>query len=71
MFGQAGNPETDAQLKLLAYYAWQAEGCPVGRALDHWERARVKLHGTQQTVVSHYEGGISAQPPSTTSDAAY
>lgn len=30
---------TQAELALRAYQIWQAEGCPEGKAQEHWDQA--------------------------------
>lgn len=31
----------DERVRQIAYRMWEEEGCPEGRALDHWLRAEV------------------------------
>lgn len=35
----------DADIRIRSYQIWQAEGCPDGKAQDHWLRARKELVG--------------------------
>lgn len=37
---------TDAQIAERAYFIWLAEGCPDGRAQEHWARAQRELTQT-------------------------
>lgn len=30
----------EERIRIRAYYLWQADGCPEGRAQEFWERAR-------------------------------
>jgi hypothetical protein len=38
-----------ARIRERAYYLWQADGCPHGRADEYWERAR-ELIGIEDSV---------------------
>lgn len=29
----------EERVRLIAYHLWEEEGCPNGRALDHWVKA--------------------------------
>ncbi len=33
-------PEREQRIRERAYHLWQADGCPDGRDMDYWERAR-------------------------------
>jgi hypothetical protein len=33
-------PEREARIRERAYFLWEADGCPEGRAEEFWERAR-------------------------------
>jgi hypothetical protein len=37
------NPVTREQIAMCAYYIWEAEGRPEGRAVDHWLQAELQL----------------------------
>jgi hypothetical protein len=37
--GQPRWNSPDAEVRTTAYYIWEREGRPAGRALDHWLRA--------------------------------
>lgn len=66
------NAVFDQHIRELAYYSWQAAGSPDGMDLEHWHLAQHLMLRSQDTpgisasTQIHYEGGISAQPPSTT-----
>jgi hypothetical protein len=34
---------TEDEIKVCAYFIWEQEGRPVGRALDHWLQAELQL----------------------------
>jgi Protein of unknown function (DUF2934) len=34
---------TEDEIKVCAYFIWEQEGKPVGRALDHWLQAELQL----------------------------
>jgi hypothetical protein len=63
--------EAEARIRRQAYFAWEADGRPIGRHLEHWERARIVQQGTDTFAATpslnkgYYEGGVSAQPPTT------
>ncbi len=38
-------------VRTRAYYIWQEEGCPDGRALEHWWRALTELHLARPHVI--------------------
>ena len=52
----------DQRIRERAYHLWEADGCPDGRDLDYWERAR--------ELVAMEESGETGQlpNPSTTGD---
>jgi len=37
------NPVTREQIAMCAYYTWEAEGRPEGRAGEHWLQAELQL----------------------------
>ncbi len=60
---------TDEDIRQQAYFQWEADGCPNGRDLEHWELARMSRLSVNNAGAPFlsgqglYEGGISAQPP--------
>jgi hypothetical protein len=38
---------TDEQIRELAYYIWQKEGCPEGKATEHYFRAKQMLEAEE------------------------
>jgi len=44
--GGDGQPKHD-EIARLAHSIWRAEGCPVGRDLDHWLQAESELRQPQ------------------------
>ena len=42
-----------------AYEIWQREGCPDGRAMEHWLRAEAELTAEVSTASSPTEVGIT------------
>jgi len=38
---------THEEIALCAYYIWEAEGRPEGRAIDHWLQAELQLRATR------------------------
>ena len=41
------HPDTEARIAELAYRFYEEEGCPEGRADEHWARAEREFHGRQ------------------------
>lgn len=35
-------------IRLRSYFIWQQEGCPAGKALSHWLRAKAELEAELQ-----------------------
>ena len=33
--------EREEEIRLAAYYLWESEGCPEGRAVEHWAQAEL------------------------------
>jgi hypothetical protein len=48
----AGRGEDDA-IRVAAYYIWEREGRPEGRALNHWARAVIEIHGGEPDRLIH------------------
>jgi hypothetical protein len=40
-------PEQEQKIRLRALEIWREEGCPEGRASEHWEQAERELGGEQ------------------------
>lgn len=36
-------PVTEEQIRTLAFYLWERDGCPEGRSDEYWEKARQQL----------------------------
>ncbi|MGA7778359.1 MAG: DUF2934 domain-containing protein [Paraburkholderia sp.] len=36
-------PVTEEQIRTLAFYLWEADGSPEGRAEEYWEKAQRQL----------------------------
>ncbi|BCZ81703.1 hypothetical protein PTKU64_53780 [Paraburkholderia terrae] len=36
-------PVTEEQIRTLAFYLWEKDGSPEGRAEEYWEKARQQL----------------------------
>jgi hypothetical protein len=43
------NNDLEARIRERAYVIWLAEGCPAGRAAEHWRRAEqeIRSEGSQ------------------------
>jgi hypothetical protein len=52
-------PELDANqeqaVRETAYFLWEREGCPEGRALDHWHRAITEQWGREGETMEDEE----------------
>jgi hypothetical protein len=36
-------PVTEEQIRTLAFYLWERDGCPEGRSDEYWDKARQQL----------------------------
>ena len=52
-------PEQEERLRERAYFLWQEDGCPEGRADEYWERAR-----ELEAFVSNPDAGLLPNPSS-------
>ncbi len=46
-----------------AYYLWEQEGRPEGRALDHWHQAAIEEHGAEdeeKVLAGRHDANIPA-----------
>jgi hypothetical protein len=57
----AGRGEDDA-IRAAAYYIWEREGRPEGRALDHWARAVIETHGGEPDPFDEEEKVLANLP---------
>jgi len=52
-------PELDVDqeqaVRETAYFLWEREGCPEGRALDHWQRAMTEQWGRDGEMMEDEE----------------
>ena len=44
-----------------AYEIWQAEGCPHGRALEHWLAAEREINGKVASINTEATPGVAAK----------
>jgi hypothetical protein len=52
------------EIKVCAYFIWEQEGKPVGRALDHWLQAELQLAASLwHDSLLYQEGRTSAASP--------
>jgi hypothetical protein len=42
-------PELEERIRLRALEIWKEQGCPEGRALEHWAEAERELKGGNQS----------------------
>lgn len=47
----------DERIRARAYHLWEADGCPTGRDIEYWERAR-ELIGIEESPGA----GLAAEP---------
>ena len=58
---------TEAAIRERSYLIWEREGCPEGRAWDHWFRAEAELRaGVDNVVDSKRRSGRTAGAKSKT-----
>jgi hypothetical protein len=48
----SGAEITQEQTSLRAYYIWQREGCPTGRAHEHWALAVAELKAAKRPTAA-------------------
>ena len=53
----------EQQVRESAYYLWEAEGRPEGRAQIHWQMAEIAT-----VIFSYLTNGTKSLPPQTCSD---
>ena len=46
---------SDEDVREAAYFIWEREGRPEGRALDHWARALTEVRGTDDKPLGEEE----------------
>ena len=46
---------SDEDVREAAYFIWECEGRPKGRALDHWARALTEVRGTDDKPLGEEE----------------
>ncbi len=51
-------PVTEEQIRTLAFYLWEKDGSPEGRADEYWEKARQQLGADESPAAS--EGDTAA-----------
>ncbi|MGF6609306.1 putative membrane protein [Paraburkholderia sp. UCT70] len=45
-------PVTEEQIRTLAFYLWEKDGSPEGRADEYWEKARQQLDADESPAAS-------------------
>jgi DUF2934 family protein len=55
-------PDEDKAIRERAYFIWENEGRPQGRALDHWQRATAEEHlmDEEKVLVGRPDANIPA-----------
>jgi hypothetical protein len=48
-------PGDDHAIREAAYFIWEQEGRPEGRAIEHWLRAMVKIEGSNDELLDEQE----------------
>jgi hypothetical protein len=52
---EKGMPVADEAVSEAAYFIWESEGRPEGKALDHWDRAVVQIAGSDDDLLDEQE----------------
>jgi|SRR5690349_5895304 Protein of unknown function (DUF2934) len=55
--------EREQEIRLIAYYLWEREGCPDGRAVEHWVEAETMWHDSQDTDSREMEAATEDTQP--------
>ncbi|WP_368623407.1 DUF2934 domain-containing protein [Paraburkholderia sp. BR13444] len=50
-------PVTEEQIRTLAFFLWEKDGCPDGRSEEYWEKARQQLVADNPTVKQNADTG--------------
>jgi hypothetical protein len=54
------SPEpSPAEIAFCAYLIWEQEGCPDGRAAEHWQQAEAQLRATRQHALAEKSRNIA------------
>jgi hypothetical protein len=56
-----GETDEERAVRERAYFLWESEGRPEGRALDHWQRAFAEMRSTDEEKV--LDGQTDANVP--------
>ncbi|NYH26032.1 DUF2934 domain-containing protein [Paraburkholderia bryophila] len=52
-------PVTEEQIRTLAFYLWEQDGSPDGRAEEYWQKARQQLDGQDaESTLQQTEAGL-------------
>ena len=54
---------TDDEIAVCAYFIWEQEGKPLGRALDHWLQAELQLAASLWHESHWYQEGRASAAP--------
>ena len=60
-FAMPGSGDEHA-IREAAYYIWEHEGRPQGRALEHWLRAMAKIEGSSDELLDEQEKIMANMP---------
>ncbi len=55
-------PITDQVVSEAAYFIWENEGRPEGKAVDHWERAVMQIEGGNDDILEEEERIMAELP---------
>ena len=56
---------TEDEIAVCAYFIWEQEGKPIGRALDHWFQAELQLAASLWHESLRYKEGRTSATPHT------
>ena len=62
---------SDEDVREAAYFIWEREGRPEGRALDHWARALTEVRGTDDKPLGEEEKIMATAASYDTRHSAY
>lgn len=48
---------SEEAIRKRSYEIWQRDGCPEGKAVEHWFRAEAELEAERQAAVFPWSGG--------------
>jgi hypothetical protein len=55
-------PDNNHTVREAAYFIWEREGRPEGKELDHWDRGRREIEGSNESLLLEEEKVLADLP---------